>query len=374
VNGATVPTLQALRLPDNGWLSIGGSGHFVEAVGHELDPCVPQTSGGAEEPLLTIRERTDRPSLRELQNLAGDGWMTGHDGERLFVLAAGRTCSVPGGEGLIDVEPGFPTRRLMSIVRPALQWLLLERGTPVLHAACVELDGRAVLVAGWSESGKTETALALVERGASFLSDKWTILLPGVRAGAFPIGVGIRRWVLQYLPKLRSGLPGGARRQLHLAAVASAATAPIRGRSWRGPFGLAVEVTRRAVELGDRAGLTPTELRAAYGETNDPLRTPPIGLIAVLRNSGSPGVKVDDGVAARLAIRLAVSAATEREPFMALRRRAAYAEALAPSSADLISRDAAAVEAAIAGVPLVEVTAPFPTDPREVAREIAARL
>jgi len=28
----------------------------------------------------------------------------------------------------------------------------------------------------------------------------------------------------------------------------------------------------------------------------------------------------------------------------------------------------------IADVPLVEVTAPFPTDPREVARQIAARL
>ncbi|MDQ3691487.1 MAG: hypothetical protein M3406_15940 [Chloroflexota bacterium] len=367
------PTLRAFRIPDGSWLFVDGNGSFVDAVAHQLDPYVPHPNGG-DAPLLTIRERTERPSLRELQNLAGDGWMTGSDGDHLFIVAEGRTCSVPDGNGLMEVESGFPTRRLMSVVRPALQLALLERGTSVLHAACVEVDGRAVLVAGWSESGKTETALALVERGASFLSDKWTLLLPGARAGAFPIGVGIRRWVLQYLPQLRSGLPRSARTQLRAAAVVSAATAPIRGRSWRGPLGLAAEVTRRAVELGDRAGLSPTQVRAAYGDTQDPMRIPPIGLIAVLRNSRSAEVVVEDGNAARLAIRLAVSAATEREPFMALRRRAAYAEALPPTTADIVARDAAAIEPVIAGVPLVEVTAPFPTDPREVAREIAARL
>jgi hypothetical protein len=250
----------------------------------------------------------------------------------------------------------------------------LERGTPVLHAACIEMDDRAVLIAGWSESGKTETALALAELGGKFLSDKWTLLLPGGRAGAFPIGVGIRRWVLRYLPQLRSGLPGGARTQLRAAAIASAATAPTRGRSWRGPIGLVADATRRAVELGDRAGLSPSQVRAAYGDTRDATRTPPIGLIAVLRNSPVAGVTVEDGDALRLASRLAVSAATEREPFIALHRRAAYAEARPARMDDLVARDAVAIEAVLTSAPLIEVTAPFPTDPREVAREIAARL
>lgn len=367
------PTRRTIGIPDDLGLLIEGGERFVDAVVHQLDPYVPQPIDGRA-PLLTIRERTDRPSLRELQNLAGDGWVTAHDGERLFVLASGRICSFPQGDGLIEVEPGFPTRWLMSVVRPALQLALLERGTPVLHAACVEVDGRAVLVAGWSESGKTETALALVERGGSFLSDKWTLLLPGARAAAFPIGVGIRRWVLRYLPQLRAGLPGGARTQLCAAALASAVTAPIRGRSWRGPLGLLADFTRRAVELGDRAGLSPSQVRAAYGDAQDPNRTPPLGLIAVLRNSPSAGVRVKNGDAARLATRLAVSAATEREPFIALRRRAAYAEARPATTDDLVARDAAAIEAVLAGVPLVEVTAAFPTDPRDVAREIAARL
>jgi hypothetical protein len=367
------PTRRSFHLPDDLWLLVEGSAALVDAVAHGLDPYVAQQIE-VDAPALTIAERAGRPLLREVQNLAGDGWVTAHDGERLFVVTNGRTCSLPDGNGLMLVEPGFPTRRLMGILRPAMQLALLERGTPVLHAACVEMDDRAVLVAGWSESGKTETALALVELGGKFLSDKWTLLLPGSRAGAFPIGVGVRRWVLRYLPQLRSGLPSGARAQLRAAAIASAATAPTRGRSWRGPLGLVADATRRAVELGDRAGLSPSQVRAAYRDTRDATRTPPIGLIAVLRSSPSGGVTVEDGDAPRLASRLAVSAATEREPFIALHRRAAYAEARPARTDGLVARDAAAIEAVLAEVPLLEVTAPFPTDPREVARQIAARL
>jgi len=373
MTGPSPSTRRACRIPDDLWLAVEGGEQLIDAVAAQLDPYALETIG-RDSPAMTLRELAHRPPLRELQNLAGDGWVTAHDGERLFVVVDGRCCSLPSGDGVMLIESGFPIRRLMSIVRPALQLALLERGTPVLHAACVELDGRAVLIAGWSESGKTETALALLERGGSFVSDKWTLLLPGARAGAFPIGVGIRRWVLQYLPRLRSGLPRGPRMQLLAAGIASAATAPIRGRSWGGPMGLVASATRRAVELGDRASLSPTQVRAAYGDTQDPTRTLPIGLIAVLRTGLSPGVTVDDGDAARLATRLAVSAATEREPFVALRRRAAYADARPAMTDDLVARDTAAIEDVFGGVPLVEVTAPFPSDPREVAREIAARL
>ncbi len=371
---ASQPAPWSFRITEDVSLRTEGSTGFLDDVAHQLDPYEPRQTH-ADEPTLTIREDpAGRPTLRELQNLAGDGWVTAHDGDRLFVVANGRTCSLPDADGLMVVEPGFPIRRLMAIVRPAIQLALLERVTPVLHAACVEMDGRAVLVAGWSESGKTETALALVEVGGSFLSDKWTILLPGGRAAAFPIGVGIRRWVLRYLPQLRSGLPRGARTQLRAAAAAAAATAPLRRRSWHGPLGLVADVTRRAVELGDRAGLTPTQVRAAYGDTRDPARTPPIGLIAVLRNGPSAGVTVEPGDAARLAIRLAMSAATEREPYTALLRRAAYAEARQATTDGLLASDTAAIESVLANVPLIEVTAPFPTDPREVASEIADRL
>jgi serine kinase of HPr protein (carbohydrate metabolism regulator) len=53
---------------------------------------------------------------------------------------------------------------------------LMRRDAVAVHSAAVEMDGQAVLIAGWSESGKTETALALMEAGARFVSDKRTVL------------------------------------------------------------------------------------------------------------------------------------------------------------------------------------------------------
>lgn len=363
----------AIGIADDLWLMVEGGQQFVDDISRQLDPYVERPSGQSV-PLLTIRERVTSRSFHEIQRLAGDGWVTGYDGERLSVIAGRRACSVPDDLGVIEVDQGFPQRRLMSLVRPALQLALLDHRTPVLHAACVEVEGRAVLVAGWSESGKTETALALVERGGSFLSDKWTLLLPGARAGAFPISVGLRRWVLGYLPHLSSKLPRRARAQLRAAGLASVVFNATGERSWPSPIGPAIDFTRRAVQLGERAALTPAQIRGAYGDTRDPTRTPPIGLIAVLRTSELAGVAVQDGDARRLSVRMAVSAATEREPFIALTRRTAFAEARLTTTDNLVARDAAAIERVLAEVPLIEVTSPFPTDPGDVAQAIAAQL
>ena len=105
-------------------------------------------------------------------------------------------------------------------MRPVLQLGHVVRGAAVAHSAAVVLDGRAVLVAGWSESGKTETALALMEDGARFLSDKWTVLAPDGTARVFPIGVGVRGWTLAHLPRLDAALGKAARRRLSVAAAA----------------------------------------------------------------------------------------------------------------------------------------------------------
>lgn len=45
-----------------------------------------------------------------------------------------------------------------------------------VHASCVAIDGRAVLIAGRSGSGKSDLALRLTDRGARLVSDDYTIL------------------------------------------------------------------------------------------------------------------------------------------------------------------------------------------------------
>ena len=45
-----------------------------------------------------------------------------------------------------------------------------------LHASSVSIDGRAVLIEGLSGSGKSDLALRLIDRGATLVSDDYTIV------------------------------------------------------------------------------------------------------------------------------------------------------------------------------------------------------
>ncbi len=58
-----------------------------------------------------------------------------------------------------------------------------------VHASCVVKHGRGVLITGRSGSGKSDLALRLIDRGASLVSDDYTILRPlegQLRASAPP--------------------------------------------------------------------------------------------------------------------------------------------------------------------------------------------
>jgi serine kinase of HPr protein (carbohydrate metabolism regulator) len=45
-----------------------------------------------------------------------------------------------------------------------------------VHASCVAIHGRAVLIEGPSGAGKSDLALRLIDRGATLVSDDYTIL------------------------------------------------------------------------------------------------------------------------------------------------------------------------------------------------------
>ena len=71
-----------------------------------------------------------------------------------------------------------------------------------LHATAVAIDGRAVLLEGLSGTGKSDLALRLIDRGATLISDDYTLLVrsgetllarnPGAMAGRIEVrGIGI---------------------------------------------------------------------------------------------------------------------------------------------------------------------------------------
>jgi hypothetical protein len=345
-----------------------------------MDPYLPATDRHVV-PDVVLEQVSPSSARRfvDVQNPAGDGLVTASDGSRLHVLRAGSACTLPdplhGSELRFSYDPGFPVRRIFrEFVRPALQFALLPHDAVAVHSASVEVDGAGIVIAGWSESGKTETALAFLESGGRFVSDKWSVVRQGSTVGAFPIGVGIRRWVLQYLPRLRAGLPRRARLQLSGAAVASGLTRPLRLSARGGAVqARAADVVDRVLALADRAALSPTEVRSAYGDDVAGGWEVPLRAVALLRTSSGGDVDAVPADPSRAAQRLASSAALERRSYFALERRLRFAfpeRAIAPL-ADTVEQERALLRTWLAQIPVIDVTAPFPADPRRVADAIA---
>jgi hypothetical protein len=78
-----------------------------------------------------------------------------------------------------------------------LQWefnrLLLERPEPALHAAAVQIDGKAIVLCGSSTSGKTTFAGWLTSQGAGYLADEVSSLsADATTISTFPRPLGLR--------------------------------------------------------------------------------------------------------------------------------------------------------------------------------------
>lgn len=345
----------------------------VRGVRAALDPYEPATTHSPAD--VTIEPLQAEPVVRELQNAAGDGLVTGWDGASLYVRAGKRWCRVPppapAGPFVFAYEPGFPLTRVFNeFVRPALQIASSARDVTAVHGAAVVVDGRGVVIAGWSESGKTEMALAFLEDGASFLSDKWTLVAPDATISCFPISVGVRRWMLRYAPTLRTSLPATARTQLRLAGVAAALNrAPARELLLRGRLGgLTAEALDRIVGLAERAAVSPTALSRTYG---GPPPVEPAMLSALILLTTVPGVAptaapADPAWAAR---RLARSAAYERRRYLSLDGRVRYALGEPRGSdvhAEIEHREERQLTRVLRNVKVIEARAPFPCDPRRI--------
>ncbi|MBA2935823.1 aldolase [Sphingomonas sp. CGMCC 1.13654] len=54
--------------------------------------------------------------------------------------------------------------------------MMTQLSSDLLHASCVAIAGRAVLLAGRSGTGKSDLALRLIDRGAVLVSDDYTEL------------------------------------------------------------------------------------------------------------------------------------------------------------------------------------------------------
>lgn len=74
-----------------------------------------------------------------------------------------------------------------NIVEPLLRWAFVRKGYAMIHGACLQVDGKGVLITAQTDTGKTTTCLRAVKgEGAVFLSDDMIIVDQQGTAYAFP--------------------------------------------------------------------------------------------------------------------------------------------------------------------------------------------
>jgi dolichol-phosphate mannosyltransferase len=74
-----------------------------------------------------------------------------------------------------------------NVVEPLLRWVLVRKGRILAHAACLQIDGRGVLITARTDTGKTTTCLkSIKEHGSGFVSDDMVIVDPEGGALSFP--------------------------------------------------------------------------------------------------------------------------------------------------------------------------------------------
>ncbi|HEY1568622.1 MAG TPA: hypothetical protein VGF68_16460, partial [Solirubrobacteraceae bacterium] len=246
--------------------------HIARQLDAQLDPYEPSVGPIPTHADIVLSPNTGivSRSLHDVHGPAGDARRTGSDGDSCYLLRGDSRFELPrtypeNGPVRLAYDPDFPLWEALSeLVRPLLQLGTLEHGAITVHGATVEVEGSGLLVCGWSESGKTETALAVAERGARFISDKWTMIDSDARLHAFPVAVGVRDWVLEYLPRLRAHLRGVQRARLRVARAARRPLPLLTRRPTR--IGTAMESQLdRAFTLASRLSLRQTEVAAIYG-------------------------------------------------------------------------------------------------------------
>lgn len=220
---------------------IDGSPADVEVVARQLGP-LPRRTVAA--PDLTIRfvDRLEPASRLHYLGARDAGWSD--DGGFYILRSRKRAAMVRlpidriGTPCEVVCERGLPA---VPYLIAMLNLAVLANGALPLHAAAFELDGRGVLVTGWSKGGKTELLMAATGAGARYIGDEWVYLTADGRMQGIPEPVRLWDWHLDQLPNVRASLGRRDRLKLRTLPVAGqvdrALPGPIRrslpGRLWQ---------------------------------------------------------------------------------------------------------------------------------------------
>jgi len=91
-----------------------------------------------------------------------------------------------------------------NVVEPLLRFLLVSRGFMLLHAACIAIEGRSIMLSAQTDTGKTSTILTLLRRhGGTFYSDDMVVVSDQGTASRYPKPLTISAHTLRSVPQHR---------------------------------------------------------------------------------------------------------------------------------------------------------------------------
>lgn len=211
----------------------------------------------------------------------------------------------------IVCESGLPA---VPLLIPILNLTVLAKGALPLHASAFTYEGTGVLTTGWSKGGKTETLLAFMNQGASYIGDEWVYISgDGRRMYGIPEPIRVWDWHLQYLPRYRELVGTGDRARLRAIQMALSLDRALSNGSAKASF--PVKVMRRVAPILKRQAFVDIHPRELFGQGFGTLAGDLEKIFFVVSHE-SPEVMVQPMDAQDIARRMVFSLQHERLDFM----------------------------------------------------------
>lgn len=102
----------------------------------------------------------------------------------------------------IDVDDHFSPDLLVHLLGLVFQSISMVQQRVFLHSSAVDVDGKALVMCGWANTGKSELLCELLRRGHTFMGDDWCILSLQGRAYAYLKAAKLYRHDLLMAPHL----------------------------------------------------------------------------------------------------------------------------------------------------------------------------
>lgn len=320
------------------------------------------------DPDITIRF-TDRATSRPLTYVGMHDAGFNRDG--FFVLR--RQGSVTGKALLPFDDIGRSPEVVCERTLPAVPHLLaminlsaLAKGVLPLHASAFTVGPTGVLVTGWAKSGKTETLLAALHDGGSYVGDEWVYLTADRRMWGLPEPIRLWAWHLEQQPVLLETQARQQRLRLSFWKAVTTVASAVAASSVPG-----TSLARKGAPVAERQAYVQVPPDNLFGEERVILQAHLDAVVMVFSHESST-IDAAPAGPTEVAGRMAASLVAERAPLLAHYRQFRYAfperTCQVLEDADTLEQDL--LSALFDGRPAATVAHPYPCDITELGRVV----